>query len=1116
MHVLETYFSRLQEIRSTERGTPELSYRAALENLLNSVGSLLDPAVQATAELADTGAGRPDFGLFDARSGDLRGAVEVKPLADDVPQTADGRQVARYWKHYGCVLVTNYRDFLLVVKEPGDKTPRVEGRYRLAADEAAFWHCKPHALAKQHGEGLLDFLAGAMTRTSPITRPTDLAADLARHAREAKRRLAEHDISAVGPLQNALEQALGLHFQGDEGAAFFRSSLVQTLFYGLFSGWMLWRQNRGHPVPGVGGERFDWKGASEHLALPLIGDLYEEIARPRRLADLGLREPLEWATASLNRVVEDEFFQRFQTDHAITLFYEPFLQAFDPELRKELGVWYTPPEIVQYMVGRVDQLLRSELGIADGLADDQVFVLDPAAGTGSYLVEVARRIHQTLTEQGHGSLAAARVKRALRTRIFGFEILPAPYVVAHLQLGVFLRSLGVTLTDRERFEVFLTNALTGWEPPKEPKHALLFPELEEEAERATTVKRNQPILVVLGNPPYNGFAGVALEEEADLIRPYKDGLSQVWGVKRQLLDDLYVRFFRLGERRISEVGGRGVVCFISNYSWLDGLSHPIMRERLVKGFDQIWIDNCNGDKYKTGKRTPDGKSDQSMFTTDSEAVGIQVGTAISTLLKTGAVVTGNATVRYRDLWGLSNEKRAALVASLEIDDIASRYDTVEPSREKRWVLIPGDHAINWSCWPQVTDVFKENFKGVQPGRGGSLVSIDRDPLRKRMQDYFDKRLSNEDMRARHPDLMHDEARYSAFAMRTSIVNGGAKFSEDNIVAIEWLPFDIRHIYWEPSGKLLNEKRADFMEQVDGSNFFLAMTQKPRKGKFSPPLVTPRLGSYYVFDPYTSYFPRSLRYDDLHGAGSEAAVCDDIIKSCCEAWGIEPVDPDRVSSTTSAAESVADDLFFHVLAILWAPGYSSENAGALRQDWPRVPIPADRGLLVESARLGRAVAELLLPDRPVRGVTCGTIRPELRSLGVPSKVGGGNIDPAADLKVEATWGFFGAKNAVMCGKGRTAPSSVDPTGGLDIFINDRVYWQNVPVDVWAMTIGGYPVVKKWLSYREFRVLGRPLLQDEMTYITEVVRRLKALLLMGESLDANYRAAASSAMELGKPF
>ena len=161
-----------------------------------------------------------------------------------------------------------------------------------------------------------------------------------------------------------------------------------------------------------------------------------------------------------------------------------------------------------------------------------------------------------------------------------------------------------------------------------------------------------------------------------------------------------------------------------------------------------------------------------------------------------------------------------------------------------------------------------------------------------------------------------------------------------------------------------------------------------------------------------------------------------------------------------------------------------------------------------------MADLRPPDRPVRGVTCGTIRPELRGLGVPSKVGGGNIDPGADLKVEATWGFFGVKNAVMCGKGKTVPSTVDPNGALDIYINDRVYWQNVPLDVWTMTIGGYPVVKKWLNYREFRVLGRPLLQEEMTYITEVVRRLTALLLMGESLDANYRAAANSAMEISR--
>lgn len=1113
MHVLEIYLHRLHEIRSTERGTPELSYRAALENLLNEVGSTLSPGVQATAELADTGAGRPDFGLFDSQSGDLRSAVEVKPVAEDTPRTADGRQVARYWKHYGCVLVTNYRDFLLVVKEPDEKTPRVESFYQLAPDEETFWRAKPHALAKEHGEGLLDFLASAMTRTAPILRPADLAADLARHAREAKRRLAGHDISAVAPLQEAMEQTLGLHFQGDEGAAFFRSSLVQTLFYGLFSGWMLWRQTRRN------GDRFDWRGASEYLALPLIGDLYEEIARPRRLADLGLREPLEWATASLNRVVEEEFFQRFQTEHAITLFYEPFLQAFDPELRKELGVWYTPPEIVQYMVGRVDQLLRSELGIADGLADDQVFVLDPAAGTGSYLVEVARRIHQTLTEQGHGSLAASRVKRALKTRIFGFEILPAPYVVAHLQLGVFLRSLGASLTTRERFEVFLTNALTGWEPPKEPKSQLLFPELEEEAERATTVKRGQPILVILGNPPYNRFAGVAEDEEADLIEPYKNGLYEKWGVRKQLLDDLYIRFFRLAEKRISEVGGRGIVCYISNYSWLEGLSHPVMRERLAAGFDVVLIDNCNGDKFKTGKRTPDGRPDESMFTTDEHSVGIQIGTAIATLVKRGprgAKEAAGAKILYRNLWGRGNEKREMLIRSLASPASESaEYATFSARAAMRWVFTNGTSGQSKASgsWPKLAELFPVHYSGLNENRCNAFISIDRDEIQRRMVAYFDGSLSLEELAEQVPRAVCKAVGYDPAQVRKAML-GNSAFDRSRIVPLSYRPFDNWWTYWEGRFKFFNRSRPDFFAQVWPGNLFIAASQTARKGGLNEPTIVSALGDLHLQDPWSQFFPLSIRVTgQLGGERVEPNIDPKTLETLCGSYRVKAFEDDRHTWTPRALE-VAEHVFFHALAITWSPAYRRENEAALRQDWPRVPIPAGRALLAESSRLGRAVADLLLPDRPVRGVTCGTIPPELRPLGVPSKVGGGNIDPDADLKVEATWGFFGAKNAVMCGKGKTAPSAADPEGALDVFLNDRVYWANVPLDVWTMTIGGYPVIKKWLSYREFRVLGRPLFQEEMTYITEVVRRLKALLLLGDALDANYREVAEKATALGK--
>lgn len=904
-----------------------------------------------------------------------------------------------------------------------------------------------------------------------------------------------------------MEHALGLHFQGHDGEAFFRSSLVQTLFYGLFSGWMLWRQSRRN------GDRFDWRGACEYLALPLIGDLYEEIARPRRLADLGLREPLEWATASLNRVVEEEFFQRFDTDHAITLFYEPFLQAFDPDLRKELGVWYTPPEIVQYMVGRVDQLLRSELGIADGLADEQVFVLDPAAGTGSYLVEVARRIHQTLTEQGQGALAAARVKRALRTRIFGFEILPAPYVVAHLQLGVFLRSLGASLASRERFEVFLTNALTGWEPPKEPKSALLFPELDEEAELAAAVKQSQPILVILGNPPYNGFAGVAQEEEADLVAPYKDRLREEWGIRKQMLDDLYVRFFRLAERRIGEVGGRGIICFISNYSWLDGLSHPIMRKRLLSKFNQVWIDNCNGDKYRTGKRTPDGQPDQSMFSSEDHPIGIQPGTAVATLVKStrSSHEPNQAAVWFRELWGLAADKKAELTRTLGLHEPALAYTAVSTSAEQRYAIYLTSAQTSYSQWFAVPQILPKSFPGVLTRRDEFVVDISRERLIERMKRYYNASVTDAEIATEFSRAMEDGAGFVATVARRNLLVRG--FDADKVMAVHYRPFDLRWIYCEGGHGLVSRPSPEFLANARTMGLAIEMRQKLPTLEWDRGLVTNTIADH-MGNGTSVYFPERVFVGALSSDPAQPNIDDAILNQLCTTFAIPILAPDR-GGDSDEAKAIAEDVFFSVVAVLWSPAYRQENEAALRQDWPRVPIPADRTRLAESARLGRLVADLLLPDKPVRGVTCGSIRPELRSLGVPSKVGGGNIDPDAGLKIEASWGFFGAKKAVMCGKGKTLPATADPQGAVDVYINDCVYWANVPLDVWTMTIGGYPVIKKWLSYREYRVLGRTLRSEELTYITEVVRRLKSLLTMGDALDANYRTAAGNAMAFDRP-
>ena len=449
---------------------------------------------------------------------------------------------------------------------------------------------------------------------------------------------------------------------------------MQTLFYGVFSAWVLWQRD-----PARSDKEFDWEKAQNYLHVPILHKLFHTLADRKQLKKWKLAEVLDWTGGVLNRVNPGVFFDKFKDAEAVQYFYEPFLEAFDPELRKQLGVWYTPPEIVRYMVARVDAVLRDELGRPDGLADPAVYVLDPCCGTGAYVVEVLRTIAAKLRNKGMEGLFGDKLKAAATKRVFGFEILPAPFVVAHLQLGLFLQAEGAPLAEgeTERAGVYLTNALTGWEPPTGEKQEFLYPEMKEEHDKAGNVKQSKEILVVLGNPPYNGFAGVAVKEERDLSDAYRAGAG---GLKPQGqgLNDLYVRFFRMAERCIAEKTRHGVVCFISNYSWLDGLSFPVMREHYLRAFDQVWIDCLNGDKYKTGKQTPDGKPDPSVFSTEHNREGIQVGTAVALLVRK-AEHEGPAAVHFRHLWGQT--KRTDLLASVEGIG-PEMYEAVTPAR--RW------------------------------------------------------------------------------------------------------------------------------------------------------------------------------------------------------------------------------------------------------------------------------------------------------------------------------------------------------------------------------------------------------------------------------------------------
>ena len=854
---VEQYFADLRSIRASGGATGERSYYPALTNLLNAVGSALRPQVFCVGELAEQGAGHPDFGLYTRRQvqrgtprpGQVpeRGVVEVKPAGDDAWLTADSDQVSRYWSLYRLVLVTNTRDFVLV-GEDGQGNPVKLETFRLAESEQAF-HTRletPRAFARDMGAGLGEYLCRALSHSASIVEPKDLAWLLASYARDGLARVeAAGDAPSLHAVRSALEEALGVRFEGERGAAFFRSTLVQTLFYGVFSAWVLWARQTPPPAG-----PFDWRTSVWHLRAPVLRALFQQLSSPSQLQPLGLVELLDWTSAALDRVDRAAFFDRFDAGEAVPYFYEPFLEAFDPDLRKQLGVWYTPVEVVRYMVARVDMALKEDLGIADGLAADNVFVLDPCCGTGTYLAEVLRRIAANLQGRGLGALTGAQVKRAATQRVFGFEIMPAPFVVSHLQVGLTMQALDAPLSDdeTERAGVYLTNALTGWEPSVQKP--LPFPELEEERDRADRVKQDTPVLVILGNPPYNGFAGMAVDEERELSTAYRT-TKRVRRPEGQGLNDLYVRFFRMAERRIAEKTGRGVVCFISNYSWLDGLSFTGMRERYLEAFDVIRIDNLNGDKYKTGKTTPDGAPDPSIFSTPGDPVGIQVGTAITTLVRKADHKPAKE-VGFRHLWGQA--KLSDLTATAEAGP-HELYDGIEPSLPLGLPFAQMVVSGGWSTWPALPELFPVSFPGVKSGRDPFVTDIDKDRLRKRIGDYFNASLSHDEIERRYPLAMRNPREYDSRGVRDALMGLGGP-EEDSFTRYAYRPFDTRWLYWEVREKLVDRPRPEYKPHAFEGNLWLSAVPRLRRDSTEPQVgIASHLASLHLNESGGQHVPR---------------------------------------------------------------------------------------------------------------------------------------------------------------------------------------------------------------------------------------------------------------------
>ena len=373
-------------------------------------------------------------------------------------------------------------------------------------------------------------------------------------------------------------------------------------------------------------------------------------------------------------------------------------------------------------------------------------------------------------------------------------------------------------------------------------------------------------------------------------------------------------------------------------------------------------------------------------------------------------------------------------------------------------------------------------------------------MRSEVADYFNPDLTHEDIARQYASVMNPAARYNPHLVRESLLKRKEPHDKSGILRYAYRPFDNRWLYWEAETKLLDEKRADYRPHVFDGNLWLSAAQHLRKGTEEPQACyTPHIGSLHLIERGANMFPAWLRDDGLALDG-----------------GGEQQRPNLSAAAQRYLDRLGlgvEELFHHVLAVLHDPAYREANSGALRMEWPRIPLPAwpdgegpgAADELRASAARGRELAMLLDPETPVLGVTAGAPRPELAAIAVPSTSDGRNMS-GDDFALTSGWGHLGTGDAVMPGQGRTvkrdytaaerealgdAVSALGDTTS-DVHLNDNARWSNVPAAVWNYKLGGYQVLKKWLSYRESKVLGRSLLPEEVQHFTDTARRIAAIL------------------------
>ena len=1021
MEPLREYREALKRERASGQAT-EHSYRPAVKALLEALGG---DGVSATNEPAHASYGAPDFIV--ERNDVPVGHVECKDVGADLEAAQESEQLRRYRDALPNLILTDQCRFRWYV----NGEPRDEARLGYFDREGAF-------AAQRDGErdvrGLLESFFAASTPATDD--PADLARRMAgktRLLRDAIGRIldaeADGDSDALRSLLRSYRQVL---FSGLEADAF-ADMQAQTVAYGLFAARCV---HEGDP------DRFTAQTAAYTQTAPFLRDVFVHIAGPSadaRIAWIVDDLALLLARADMDAIL-DGFGRRSRRRDPVVHFYEDFLAAYDPAQKEMRGVFYTPDPVVSWIVRSIDRLLRRDFGIADGLADsgERVIILDPAAGTGTFLRETIAVIRETVEKKGRGGAWTEYVRDHLLPRLHGFELQMAPYAIGHLRLALELggEARAFQMPLNTRLNVFLTNTL------EEAHEAALGPafagEIAREAREAEAVKREKPVMVVLGNPPYSGHSANKGAWIADLMRGRVDGSPESYftvdggplGERNpKWLNDDYVKFIRFAQWRIERTG-EGVLGFVTNHGYLDNPTFRGMRQSLMAAFDEIHLLDLHGNARRK-ERAPDGGPDQNVF-------DIQQGVAIGLFVKRkdGG---GPARVFHADLWGpREGGADGGKYRWLAGNDVETTEWTELAPRSPYYLFVPRDEALEdeYRAGWKLTDILPVNSAGIVTARDKLTIQWTEGDMRQTVREFGE--LPEEAARERW--RLGPDRRDWKVALAQEDVRDHPDMDE-RVVPILYRPFDERFTWY--SGKVrgfICMPRPEVMfHMLTGPNLGLLACRQQSTGDWAHCGVTRKIAGHRTLTTYDLgslfplyRYPASKDRAKLDIAERTPNLAPEFTQAVAEATGLA-FTPDGAGDLS--ASFGPEDVLHWCYAVLHSPEYRRRYADFLKADFPRVPLPASGALFAELAALGARLATLHLLDAG---------------------------DPGADAPAFDV----GGDNRVD----RVRYTEPAAGAGGRVWINGTQYFEGVSPETWAFTIGGYRPAEKWLKDRKGRPLG----------------------------------------------